>query len=292
MQGDRINHEPLGLKEKINCFNFYLKSNGINRLHALMPRSGSHWSELGMSLAIDLANGGDGEYTFEKDMFWPRDGLNSRRLDWRLPMGKCEDMYDRPSGPSLGQHLFYHTRNPYFRIRSAQLPNMKIVLQTRPIIVSLESRFFKFCQAKNIPSVTLQNEESFEWQRFLTDAIEFNNSWGNVLNWHPNILHVRYDDLKKDPVAGHKEILSFWGFDIPEECVAEGFRRARPDEMSKRVNSGQRQETYRLPDRTSYPAPVMSKDLMQSIIDRLNKELTHTLGYEYSMNTTYAFEGT
>ena len=56
------NFRSVSWEKRLKCLSFYFGAGGVDRLHAMMPRSGSHWSELGLSLAIDLANGGDGEY--------------------------------------------------------------------------------------------------------------------------------------------------------------------------------------------------------------------------------------
>ena len=105
--------------------------------------------------------------------------------------------------------------NPYFRIRCAQLKNMKIVVSTRSIPETLESRYFKQMTDPDLPAVSPGDEDSFDWDKYLADAIEFTNSWGDVLTWHRSIRHYRYEDLKADPVECHKEILDFWGFDVP-----------------------------------------------------------------------------
>jgi len=288
--GDVIHDRPLGLAKRLDCLRFYFQADGVSRLHAALLRSGALWSELGMKLAIDLANGGDGEYTYEKGLFWPSQGIAYRRLDWRVPTGAVETMYVRESGPALGRQLYFHSRHPYFRIRSGRLKTMKIVVLTRSILDCLESLYFKLATEPTQPEITLDNENSFPWDRHLTQAIEFYNSWGDVLTWHPNIRHCRYEDLKADPVSTHKEILDFWEFDVPEECIAEGFRRASKVEMKKRMPPGERDRNPRVPVRNKGHRGALSEARKRQIIDRLNRELVHTLGYAYDYGTIYGLE--
>ncbi len=55
--GDVIHGRPLGLAKRLNFIRFYFQAGGVFRLHAVLPRAGTLWSELGMTLAIDLAQG-------------------------------------------------------------------------------------------------------------------------------------------------------------------------------------------------------------------------------------------
>ena len=287
---DVIGEQSASFEQRLNCLKFYFHADGIRRLHAILPRAGSHWSELGMALAIDLAEGGDGEYTYEKGLLWPRDGLAYRRLDWRVPTGEAEAAHVRDSGPAFGKQLYFHSRHPYFRIRSARLKTMRIVVLTRSVLDCLESNYVKQATIPTRGDITLDDENSFPWDFHLTQAIEFYNSWGDVLTWHPNIRHYRYEDLKADPVSTHKEILDFWGFDVPEDCIAEGFRRASKVEMKKRMSPAERNRNPRVPDRSADHRGAISEARTRHIIDRLKRELVHSLGHEYDHGTTYGRE--
>ena len=226
MRGDPNYQRPLSLKQKLDCIKFYFSADRIRCLRVAPPRSGSGWGQLGLALALDLANGGDGEYTFENHTFYPREGLNCQRLDWRVPSGDTERMYYRGGDPALGTQYYFVSHNAYFRIRSAMLKNMKIVVITRSILAILESRYLKFARNPNNPEVTMGDEDSFDWDGSLARIIEFFNSWGDVMRWHPNIRHYMFEDLKADPVGTHREMLNFWGLHAPDDCIAEGFRRA------------------------------------------------------------------
>ena len=36
-----------------------------------------------------------------------------------------------------------------------------------------------------------------------------------------------------DPIGGHKDLLDFWGVDVPEDCIIEAFKRITPEEMKR-----------------------------------------------------------
>ncbi len=279
---DVIGEQSASFEQRLNCLKFYFHANGIRRLHAMLPRSGSHWSELGMALAIDLAGGGNGEYMYDNGEFWPRHGVIVRRLDWRIPMGYEKAMHIRLRGAALAEPLWFQTRNPYFRVRTAQLKNMEIVLLTRSIVDSLASRYLKLAKIraseKNINETTYR----FDLDKNVGHAINFFNSWGDVLRWHNNIRHYKYEDLTADPVSSHKEILDFWGLNIPEDIVAEAFGKVTEAEMTKRVPVSHRDQSVRLPDNTHHYRQVFSPAELRHIRQRLDRELIFTLGHDHT----------
>ena len=239
-------------------------------------------------MSINLAQGGDGEYTFIGDLYVPTDGIHLRRLDWRVPMGRTEEMYLTKLGPgTVGVHNYYHSRHPYFRIRSGALKRMKIVVLTRSIVVSMAARFLKHLRDPDDLSHIRDSEDVMDWKFFLDQSVEFYNSWGDVLTWHPNICLYRYEDLRDDPVAGHKEILDFWGFDVPEECIAEAFRRITPEEMLKRIPAEKRDANYRVATPVGDPEQFMPPHRKREIIDRIKRDLVYDFGYEYDYDTEY-----
>ena len=286
-RGDMSDHLPLSFAQRWNCVRFFVYADGVRNLHAVHSRAGTLWQQLGLALAIDLAAGGDGEYTVENNLFWPRDGLAYRPLDWRVPNGMAEIMYRRSGGPALGTQKFFLSRAPYCQIRCAQLKRMKIVVVTRSILASLESRFFKSAVASERTGVTLDRENSFDWDRHLEYMIAFFNSWGDVLTWHPAIRHYRYEDLKADPVGAHKDMLHFWGFDVPEDCVAEGFRRVSKKEMLKRTPPDQCQGDIRVSDRGPDQRGIISDPRKRHIVDRLKRELIYDFGYRFEYDADY-----
>ncbi len=285
--GNPITDDPIGLAGRWRCLHFYFSANGVDRLHAGTARSGILWSELAVALAIDLANGGDGEYTHNSDILWPTKGILYRRLDWRIPMLGAARTYLTEPNASLGPHLYWHSRLPYFRIRTSRLKKMRILVTTRSILEILESRFFKHAGYWAHPEVSADNPNSFNWDKYVTEAIEFCNSWGDVISWHPNIRHYKFEDLKADPIDCHSEILGFWGFKVPRECIVEGLHRASKEEMKKR-QPVREEANYRVSSRTKEErGKVLSPERKRHIVDRLNRELVHNFGYTYDYSTDY-----
>ena len=236
--------------------------------------------ELGMGMAVDLANGGDGHYTFEDDSYYLRSGLSCRRLDWRVPTGETERMYQRSDGPALGPQLHWTTHNSYCRLRCHPASRMRVVVVTRSILSILQSKFIKIGRAANHINVSLDDEDSFFWESELERIIEFFNSWGEVMKWHPSIRHYTYEDLKANPIDLFSEILSFWGHEIPMECVEEGFRLASKKEMLKRMDKTDSNKSIRMTATVKSTHKILSQQRIEWIIERLDRNLVNNFGYD------------
>ena len=276
--GQVILRPDLNPRQKFNCLKFYFDGGGINNLFATLTRSGTAWSILTIDLALDLANGGEGAYTY-KDNFWhPQNGVRYAKLDWRMPAGNMNDgVRWLATDP-----VYYHTHHPYYRTRCRRVKDMKVVIVVRSILESLESNFFKAARSPAFPDTTVEDEDSFPWNRNLDDAIEFYNSWGDVAKWHGNCLVLRYHERKADPVGTHKAITDFWDLDIPVECLEEALKRTSKKAMAEKIP----QEEHGTVLRVSYRKErgVISKPRRDYILERLQRELIHDFGYDYSEN--------
>ncbi|MBT5050985.1 MAG: hypothetical protein HOM58_20970 [Rhodospirillaceae bacterium] len=287
IRGDAVGRHEVGLSRRLACIDFYFRTSGVRRLQATTTRSGTLWTQTAINAAMDLARGGDGEYVYN-GLFWPTNGFPNKKLDWRVPLETTN--LHRENGPVYDEHKYFHTHHPYFRVRSAQLRNMKIIVVTRSIFEVLESKYFKYASVFPESGTRLDLEESFAWDKQLSDIIEFFNSWGDVMTWHPAIRHYRYEDLKRDPVGYHKEILAFWDLDIPEECIAEGFRLASKKEMKKRFTPEEIERDSRVSFRGKNERGVLTDERKRYIVDRIRNEMVHDLGHSYDYDTEYGFE--
>lgn len=294
--------------QKYHCARFYFMAGGIRNLYATLTRSGSHWSLLGIALARDLAQGGDGEYDFVDDAWIPRAGTIYTKLDWREPasdwdavadpaiLGIAETKRMVAEGRTgiLPRPVLFHTHLSYFRLRTACLRQMKIAVMLRSIYDSMESKYHKhrtllamgvrpaeyLADATEPPAI--DNDYNFPWAEIVDDAIEFYNSWGDVLVWHPTARLFHYDDLMAAPADSHKDLTDFWGLKLPRECLEEAFRRIRKDEMKKKLPAGNPDSTSRVAFRTQGAA--LTEERIGFIRERLARGLRHDLGYGLGWN--------
>ena len=280
IKGKGLYGDGLTWRHKKACIQFYFVPENIRRMMAIHSRSGMTWSLLGLQLAINLSRGRDADYTNEGSMFWPTRGIMYRRFDWRVPMGSDHRMYNRTEGPVYDEQFMYVGRLPYYQLRNAKLKEMKIVLVTRSILSSLDSRFHKFATDPKRRE-SLENEAAFDWDRYLGEAIAFQNSWADVMTWHPNIRHFRFEDMKADPISTHKEMLDFWGEEVSEENLREGFAHASKKEMAKRLPGTMREKNIRFSSRPASDRGKLSAPLKKHLRTRLANELISDFGYDY-----------
>ena len=282
LRGDVEHSIPLSLREKMACLNFYFTTGNIRNLFVAPSRSGSRWSELGLSLALDLARGGSGDYTYENDDFYPERGRICQRLDWRVPTKLWEREHFRVDGPVYDkEQLFLVFRKPYFQLRAAPIRQMKLIIVTRPIPEIIESKFLKFIEAGKRTGGIPADPADFDFDARTSELIDFFNSWGDVTRWHPSALCLKFDDLHADPVSGHKEILDFWGVKIPTECVDEGFKRASKKAMLEKIPKAARKTNLRVSTRGDKRGTALSLEQRHQVSRLVRQSLAYDFGHEH-----------
>lgn len=233
-----------------------------------------------MSVAYDLQNGGSGQYTYHSDMFYPENGLNQVRLDWRYPIGESEREHNWSGGPAFGKILYFVSHNPFTRIRYRNIEHMNTVLVTRSIYEILESKFVKLSNSKKHPHIKIEDESSFFWDVEINRIVEFFNTWGYVKDKNPNLLHFRYDDLKKDPQSSFEAIAKLWGLDISSDNIATGISRSDKKSMIQAVNATDDDPEIRSSNRET--RDILSNDIKNHVYRRLKKELIYDFGHGIS----------
>ena len=289
--------------QKLACLQFYFSAGGIRNLFATLTRSGSHWSLLGIALARDIASGGKGEYDFIGDAWMPRGGAIYTKLDWREPVGiwdsdadpailsivETRRMVRDQSAGVLAHPVLFHTHLPYFRLRTSRLNKMKTAVVLRSIYDSMESKYHKHLTLLGMgvrPTEYLrgavdppapENDFNFPWQELVDDAIDFYNSWGDVIQRKPNVRLFRYDDLMASPVDTHKELTDFWELKLPRESLEEAFRRVTKEEMKKKLPAADPNSTSRVAFRSKGAA--LTDERVDFIRERMERFLKHDFGY-------------
>jgi len=291
------------VQQKLACMRFYFTAGGIRNLFATLTRSGSHWSLLGIAIARDLAAGGNGDFEFKGDAWITRAGAVYTKLDWREPARAWDAdadpailsiadtlrMIDDNETGILARPLLFHTHLSYFRLRTACLGRMKTAVLLRSIYDSMESKYHKHLTLLGMgvqPSEYLpgavdppgpENDYNFPWEQLVDDAIEFYNSWGDIVQRHPDARMFRYDDMMAAPAEAHKQLTDFWSLNLPSEYLEEAFRRITKDEMKKKLPAADPDSTSRVAFRAQGAA--LTEDRTAFIRDRMERHLKHDFGY-------------
>lgn len=280
LRGDVANRAPLSARQKLNCLKFYFNAHGVDRLFAISNRSGSRWSQLSIELALDLQRGGSGEYAYDRDHYYPTRGQLFSKLDWRTPSGLWLEQHARENGPVIDELTFLVTHNNFSQLRTRHAKKMKTVLVTRSIPAVLSSLHHKL-------GAPAEGDESFPLESFLQRSIDYYNSWGDVMTWHPAIRHFKYEDIYADPVRAHMEMLEFWGLPVEEKHMIDALARTTKQEMLKRMPPASKSRNKRISTRSQAERRVFTEAQFHYIIDRLNRDLKYDFGYGYDYDTPY-----
>lgn len=287
LRGDVANEVPLSFEQKSKCLQFYFNAEGTSRLLAVSNRSGARWIQLAIELALDLQAGGKGEYVFENDHYYPTKGQLFTRLDWRSPSGLWEQQHQRLAGPVIDRKLFLVTHNNYNQLRSRKISQMQTVLVTRSIPAIIASLISKLSSREDQNGTPSEGASTFDWKPFMGKSVDFYNSWGDVMKWHPAIRHYKYENLKADPLGTHMEMLDFWGLPVDEDVMREALFRSSKKEMLKRMPLSQDSPNLRVSMRTQTERRVISGNELRHIVDVLNQELAYDFDYNFDYNTPY-----
>ena len=300
--GQIVCRGELSSTQKIAAIRFFFDGNGIQNLYPTLTRSGSHWSLLGLALASDLAAGGSGEYDYAEDFWMPRGGSIYTKLDWRVPLDNFDEKIDPAIGSILQSKLgrttrpfnpvIFHTHHSYFRTRISSIRKMQVAILLRNIYDSMESKYFKHLVLVKQGKVPLElltrkdlpyeepnenNDFLFPWDKLLSDAIEFFNSWGNILARNPKVRLYHYDDMLLQPAATHKSLSDFWNLNLPQECIEEAFHRVNKNEMKKKLPNDQQEKNSRVSFRRR--STTLPFERVQYIQENLEKHLIYDFGY-------------
>ena len=234
-----------------------------------------------------MASGGDGEYTYHPatDNFYPTQGQIWKRLDWRVPTGEWDRNHAKPDLSGIGKQEFFLFHQPYFQSRTWAIKDFKTVIVTRSILACLESRYIKLSHAPYIEKIFLNDSNTFDWDGELKNIISFYNSWGDVMRWHPNIRHFKFEDLKKNTVKNFSDLLNFWGYDISDQYIEEGFRRVTKYEMLARM--GTDKTNQRITTLSKNERGIIPADVFRRAIEVLNRDLVYDFGYSYTPDSQY-----
>ena len=96
--------------------------------------------------------------------------------------------------------------------------------------------------------------------------------------------------MKAAPLESFKKIFICWGMNIPDWCIEEALKRSSKKEMKKKMDEMQLENNLAVSYRGKKMRGIISESRKRFIIDYLDANLVHYLGYEYNYDTEYGFE--
>lgn len=258
-----ISNKNISNDQRIKTIKYYLTNKSLN-IFATLPRSGTHYASLALSLAYDFRNGGAGNYRLNEKDVWETDFDCSRVRIWHVfdeKIDNCE--------PEI-----WHTHAPCFRIPVIRNENCRYVVFVRDIFKQQESYYYIFNQRDNI------DVKGYITLGHLRDAINYLNSYGYLHDRFPDrVIFVKYEELISNPLQELKRIVKALRLDLKEEHLLRAIPLCTREEMAKRIPVAYRKhnEAVTLKKRT-YPFDAGTHNYINRYI---SNNLKYSFGYEY-----------
>lgn len=245
---------------------------GINNLCASLPRSGYNLLATSLSVAVDLEQGGNGEFNW-KNGRWEHPSEVFITCDKRTPLGvktgKAGRIYNFSNltrSEILEKNFIFHTHETY----ESLLPSTKNHFNTLVIIREL------------LPQITSQlKHQKYEQQDLidyfvdghLKQSVYFLNSWGKRLTKQNGIAIASFDQISAEASAETLEkVAGFFNFQISKKnCVLSSeltkksnmLAKISPEERpnNKRVSVGNKMELK--PEIKAYIRQYVDKELRE-----------------------------
>ena len=96
--------------------------------------------------------------------------------------------------------------------------------------------------------------------------------------------------MQAAPLESFKKTFNCWGMNIPDWCIDEALKRSSKKEMKKKMDEMQLENNLAVSYRGKKMRGIISESRKRFIIDYLDANLVHYLGYEYNYDTEYGFE--
>lgn len=191
---------------------------GHNNLLASLPRSGFNYTRVVLNLALDLSEGGVGNYSYGDD-HWFTEREMILPMDWRTPVLRRHLTSQR--------YILFHTFNHYGKLWWVyRRSKLNIVVLLRNAITQMESRLLHAGMDLGAGPAAAE---------FLNETIRFYNSWGRFLERHPNAILLRYEDLVAQPEIEITKLCTYWGFEFDSRYIGQAVRLTSREEMHQHI---------------------------------------------------------
>lgn len=258
-----LQNKKLSNKQKKNIVKYHFSNRQYNIL-ATMPRSGSQYAILALSLAYDFQNGGVGNYELNKKDIWVTDSDVSRDRNWLI----FDEKFDYCEPKIWHTHLRY-CRIPFFRNK-----NCRYVVFVRDIFKEQESLFYVYNQRMNTDV-----KGHFALGR-LSNAVNFLNGYGYLHEkFSDRVIFVKYEELISNPLQQLKRIVKAFNLNLKEEYLRRAIPLCTKEEMAKRIPANYRKYNRRVTlEKRAYPFDTEAHNY---ILRFISSKLKYSFGYEY-----------
>lgn len=238
---------------------------------ATLPRSGSNWLILQLSIAKDLSRGGSGDFSYISDAT-PAGGGKWEPLTvvgWdatpallALQLRRC------PTAEVLeGALMTSHFPADSPIVRPLDLPSVVLI---RNPVAQLDSVF------RMIGEWPVMNRPGY-FERLTDSTIRFFNTWGAAIERNGDTHHpvIRYETLAEDTASIMARLSDRFGLGLTSASIEVAVEATSRDRLLERQTADRDWRVSR-PDDTS----MIPDEWWDRCVRRLEAGLTHRFGYE------------
>lgn len=241
-----------------------------NKFLISLPRAGWNYVELVLDLAVDIENGGEGNYYYDENTeYWMPDTKIANVFDWNTPAKLDENEINLIKNKGL--NCYFNNHSPLSELFSYNIEKLNGVVLIRDMISYLESRFYHLGYKDGDYDKFIQNSDALEF------VVRFFNDLNDHIISNDNIVVIKYEELMKSPLQNFKKISNQLNIIVSEESIDKAISLSSKENMQKRFDNKESLNTNR---RISVKKrkPFNQKEL-ENITDYLSKNLKNDFGY-------------
>lgn len=226
-----------------------LRSKKRSVVFASYPSSGWNWTYDVLSFALGKHYTGDFKVAYNEAAGLKQAEVKPFRLAYPADARAQNAIPLTSALPGIGVDYCYHTHGFFGESPLLRLPEARGVIITRDYITALYSGYSKRRQ------VYATFREFVEKSGGLERIVRFYNSWGRQMSKNERVAFFRYEDLRKDPVAGFSDVIA-WAFGerVKPEIVREAVDYYSFDKQKEREYkfSGNEKAHFHYKGKTDY----------------------------------------
>jgi len=258
-------------KSLIKGFRILSRSLKHKRYINTLPRSGTHYLIGTLTSAIDIKNGGSGEFRFVNDTW-------VHNIDLLWPSVLHSIIVHLKNNQEVHKDFFMFGHHPISKTNIHKISSMKPVFTVRNIFDQLESWFLH-----EFTDYSAQDE--FIRRGHVEKTIGYFNYWGDFISdakKKPNkdYVCIRYEDLIANPLFEMSRILQLWNLEIDKPVLEKAIQLNSREKMKSKIPDGMLSDNKRLSIRDNR-GKLFSEDNVSYINLAISNNLKHDFGYKY-----------
>ncbi|MBN1392867.1 MAG: sulfotransferase domain-containing protein [Sedimentisphaerales bacterium] len=247
-------------------------SRSNRRFLSTLPRSGTHYITCLLTSALDIANGGTGEYCFINNKW-----VHNISLLYPATVHNLVEALklDRP----ISKDLFMFSHHPIQKTNMFDINSMKVVFTVRSIPEQLESWLLHTSQFKGF------SENEFIEHGYIEKTIDYFNYWGDFISDSKKVpgrdyVCIKYEEMVSEPMENLLRIVNLWDLHLDKSSLEKAIDLCSREKMKAKIQTNLMGSNMRLTVRDNR-GKLFSEESVSYIKRCIDKNLKYDFGYSY-----------